>query len=158
MGKKYNLKVQDSEYIKGKKVELFIKATPVQARKAVAGEKIVTYVKDKNTGKLIEETTVTATENMWVIKNKGGEIYTNSDENFHKLYGDSNKEGERLPISKPRKCVKVTENISFTAPWGEKMYIQAGGMLNVDDEDNIYGINPEEFKETHIPFSKDMTK
>ena len=145
-------KVDPKEYIQGKAVELFIKATPVKARKAFEGEAVVAMVKDKETGALMpEHDPHIAVEGDWVVKNKGGEIYLVSNEEFHRIYGPSEKEGERIPEAKPRKCVRVAENICFEAPWGGEMRIQEGGYLNIDNMDGIYGINPEEFKETHMP-------
>lgn len=139
---------------------LFVKATPVNARKAEAGEVIQTYVKNKETGELIPEVEYVAKEGDWVIQNKGGEIYHNSDEEFHRIYGESSEEGIRIPLAKPRTLIQVPEDVCFPDPWdGSSMfYLQAGGMLNIDNMDCIYGINPQEFNETHVAYVPQNTE
>ena len=135
----------------GEKVEYFVKAIPVTARKAVEGEQIVTTVKDKDANTFTETVNV-AQKGDWIVTNVGGESYIVTNQNFHKLYGEDEKEGTRIPISTPRKLIKIQHNVSFEAPWGETMNIKKGGYLNLDNLNGIYGINPEEFKQTHVAY------
>lgn len=142
-------------FIQGKKAKLFIKKATVMARPAVIGEEVITYIKDKETKQLIEETRqVIKDENVVVVTNPGGEIYAIHKETFEKNYFKGENEGEYIAKATPRKLIQINENISFEAPWGGKMEIQAGGWLNLDNMDKIYGINPEEFYETHMPYTE----
>lgn len=138
----------------GKKSVKFFKSTPVYATKATTGQIVETFVKNKETGELIKETEKVAKSGEWFIVNKGKEAYLISSQTFHKFYGVSEEEGQRIPIKTPRTLIQIDENISFVAPWGEKMKIQSGGWLNIDDLSNIYGINPIEFEETHSPYDE----
>lgn len=155
-------KVNVREYIEellslGVKPELYVKATPVKARKARMGEEVVTMVKDQKDDTKLVETINVAERGDWVVTDKGGESYIVRKEDFHRIYGPSEEEGTRLPMAKPRKLIEIEENIEFDAPWGEKMKIQSGGFLNIDDMNGIYGINPDEFKQTHIKAPKNLT-
>lgn len=134
----------------GQKPKLYVKATPIMATRAVAGEEVLTYVKAEDGGQLLE-TTNTAIEGDWIVANPDGEQYIVHDAKFHEIYGPSNEEGKRLPLAKPRTLIQISEDITFPAPWGGEMNIQAGGQLNIDNMDGIYGINPEEFATTHSP-------
>ena len=137
----------------GAKVKTFIKKAVVNVRPAIVGEEVITYIKDKNTNALIEETRqIVKEENMVIITNPGGENYLVKKDIVENNYVKGEKEGEYIAKAKPRKVIEIDENISFTAPWGETMNLQAGAWLNIDNMDKIYGINPEEFYETHIPF------
>ena len=156
-------KVDPKEYVQrlmenGQKAKKFVKATPVMARKAKAGEVVVSMAIDKNSNRLVEETRNVAQEGDWVIKNKLGEVYINTNETFHRLYGASELEGKRMPIATPRTCIQIQDNISFMASWGEQQNIMKGGWLNIDNMDKIYGINPEEFAQTHVPYQPENTK
>ena len=148
-------KVNAREYVEellelGVEPELYIKATPVTARKARLGEEVVTMVESQTEkGKMVETVNV-AERGDWIVTNKGGESYIVSNDEFHRLYGPSEEEGQRFPVSKPRKLIKIEEDIEFPAPWGGEMKIQSGGYLNIDDMDGIYGINPAEFEQTHV--------
>ncbi len=70
---------------------------------------------------------------------------------FFSLY----KKGEGSDIYNPVATQKTVylipegKNLEFEAPWGGLMKIRSGGVI-VPEDDNFYGINPEEFKATHI--------
>lgn len=135
----------------GVKPKQYVKAVPVMATRAIAGEEVQTFVKDAENGGKLLETVNTAIEGDWIVANPDGEQYIIHDEKFHSIYGPSNEEGQRLPLAKPRTLIQISEDITFAAPWGGDMNIQAGGQLNIDNMDGIYGINPEEFASTHSP-------
>ena len=87
---------------------------------------------------------------MVVITNPGGENYIVKQEIVDSNYIKGNKDGEYIAKATPRKLIQINENISFLSRWGDTMNIQAGGYLNIDNMQKIYGINPVEFNETHI--------
>lgn len=142
----------------GKTSQKFVKKSLVMARPAVVGEEIVTLIKDKETKQLREETRQIATaENpLMIVTNPGGEVYAPTVEEFEERYVATEKEGEYLAKATPRNLIQIDEEITFEAPWGGDMTIQAGGWLNVDGlaKGDVYGINPEEFNETHIPYNE----
>ena len=140
-------------FLQGKIAKYFIKKAVVNVRPAIVGEEVITYIKDKNTNALIEETRqIVKEENLVIITNPGGENYLVKKDIVENNYVKGDKEGDYIAKAKPRKVIEIDENISFTAPWGETMNLQAGAWLNIDNMDKIYGINPEEFYETHIPY------
>ena len=139
----------------GNDPQLFIKKATVMIRHAEVGEEVVTYVKDKETKQLVEETRQTVKDdNCYVVTNPGGEVYVVSKEEIDKRYIKGEKDGEFIAKATPRRLVQIHENISFDAPWGGTMDIQAGGWLNIDDMNGVYGINPEEFNETHLAYTE----
>lgn len=148
----------DELFREGKMAETFTKKALVTARPAVVGEEIITLIKDKETKQLREETRQIATaENpLMVVTNPGGEVYAPTVEEFNSRYVATENEGEYLADPKPRRLIQIDEEITFEAPWGGDMTIQAGGWLNIDGlaKGDVYGINPEEFNQTHIPYNE----
>ncbi len=61
-------------------------------------------------------------------------------------------DGVYKPAGGEQTFVKVTDDICFTAPWGEVQNIISGGYLNVTDPKDVYGIAAEEFAETYTIF------
>ena len=139
----------------GKQISLYIKKATISVRKANIGEEVITYIKDKETGKLIEETRqIIKDENIYVVTNVGGEVYAITLDTLNKNYYKGEKENEYIAKATPRKVIEIDENISFVAPWGEIMNLQAGAWLNVDDMTKIYGINPIEFYQTYKKYEQ----
>lgn len=142
----------------GKTAEQFVKKALVTARPAMAGEEIITLVKDKETKQLREETrqTVKNDGELMVVTNPGGEVYAPTVKEFNERYIPTEKDGEYLTKATPRRLIQIDEEITFDAPWGGDMTIQAGGWLNIDGlaKGDVYGINPEEMAETHIQYNE----
>lgn len=120
------------------------------ARRGVAGEKIVTVMAN---GLKETENTVAADENGnpdWVVTGIGGEQYVVTDAVFNSKYEPiEGREGVYRPKSFPVTAAQTDEAISFTAPWGEKMNIAAGGYIVFTNPPDIYGIQQAEFDATY---------
>ncbi len=127
-----------------KNAPMYEKYAIVEARPAKPGEKIVTRVNTK--GGTMEETKNQAGQGDFIVTNPGGEEYIIKSDKFSKLY-------EKLPDGKFKamgevRAIKTDRNVAFTAPWGEKMNILAGGYL-VDNNGDRYGIEESIFKMTY---------
>lgn len=135
----------------GAKPFLAAKSARIKARPAKAGEVVVT-----KTANGVEETKNTAKEGDMIAKNPGGEEYIINAATFAKKYevDPSNPEQYR-PKGGAQKFITLKDDLSFPAPWGEQMNIKAGGVLNISNLDDIYGIQKEEFKDTYKRCDKD---
>ena len=116
----------------------------VEARPAKAGEKIITLVSTPSG--TIKETKNKAGEGDFIVTNPGGEQYIIKGEKFSTLYKKL-PAGKFKPLGKV-KAVQSGKNVVFTAPWGEKMKILAGGYL-VDNKGDRYGIEENVFAQTY---------
>ena len=86
----------------------------------------------------------------WIVTNPTGECYVVRDSVFRDKYiPDGETIGRFLSKGKPVAGVRIDENISFEAPWGEEMRIAAGGVLILNGAQDIYGIQAEEFASTY---------
>ena len=147
--------VNPTEYVQnlmeaGAKPALYTKSVKVKARKGTVGEQIITKMADG----LVETTNEVKNEGDWIITNPTGEEYIIKKETFEAKYNlTPNDMGEYTPKPSPQKFLKINEDISFTASWGEKMNIAAGGYLNVSgiETGDVYGIQKDEFKKTYAP-------
>ena len=91
--------------------------------------------------------------NMWIISDS---VLT---EKYTKTESGKNNEpiehceyyGAFEPKGGVQEFIVIHEEISFNAPWGELQNIYEGGVLNVTNLNDIYGINKDEFKETYTP-------
>lgn len=81
-------------------------------------------------------------ENRWAV----------DADTFKRKYQPSD-EGKNVyrPAGKPMLAYEISEPISFTAPWGEVMYIDRGGYLmqDPDNQNDIYGISAKDFAGTY---------
>lgn len=133
----------------------------VQARQVTDpnGEDLTTYVQDGTV-----ETVNHANQGDWILTNADHKTglpvidnngNTNSwaipDAAFKKKYdcGNPDKNGNFVPKGGEQTFIKTSENISFTAPWGEQQNIKAGGYINITSPDDIYGIARDEFYQTY---------
>lgn len=122
------------------------KMTPMTfARNTVPGLRVVTITAD---GK---ETENTANEGDVIMSGPSGEQYVIKGPKFDKLYTE-NPDGTRIPEQSPRQVSKYegTEEITFTAPWGESMILKPGDYL-VKDGDGYYRIAKTEYEQTYNP-------
>lgn len=81
-------------------------------------------------------------DNKWVIDN----------ETFKRKYEpDPSQSGVYKPKGGPMNATQISEPISFTAPWGEKMNIDKGGYILQDPNspNDIYGISQKDFNNTY---------
>ena len=123
---------------------LYEKCVYVKARRAEAGEVIVTIVKSKN--EQLEETRNVAGDGDYIVTNPGGEEYIVSLKKFADSY-KAHPDGRYQSIGIVR-AFQIHENVEFTAPWGDIMRIRQGGYL-VENDGDRYGIEEEVFQETY---------
>jgi hypothetical protein len=147
--------INPQEFVQNHKEDilLFIKDVHVNARIAKEGETISTIMKDGHV-----ETKNIAKSNQVVIKNPDGEEYIIDREKFEKRYDTNSVKmtGDYQSFKANGGPVEVirlnqNENVSFIAPWGEKMEIKGGGVIVNGGPNDIYGIQPEEFQNTYKP-------
>ena len=127
---------------------------------------------------ILEETSNTAKPGSWIITNPNGEQYVikdklvkvkdengnvvldengqpkteilTADAQMDRLYYPADANGFRVPKAPatPKRFVKLTENVCFTAPWGGTMFAPAGSYLCLD-KGGYYSITNHEFEATH---------
>jgi len=123
------------------------KTAKVTAEKVPEGTVVETIMADGHV-----ETKKTAGEGGgYRITNPTGEQYLVDTEKFEKLYDATDKEGIYAPKFSPKKVVDIDQNVAFKAPWGEEMRIRKDGVLVHQGVGDIYGIQPDEYKETYSP-------
>jgi len=102
----------------------------------------------------IEETRNTAHAGDRIITGPQGERYVIEEEKFEKLYEQNPESPEEFRSKGDVQAIHLTEDVSFEAPWGEQMHIEAGGVL-VKNGDDIYGIEEKAFAQTYGRSDKD---
>lgn len=125
----------------------------VNARKANAGEKVQTTLKDgtKETDERV------ADDGDWIVSNVdgGGEEWIVTDKSFRKKYEPAGEDGVWKPKGAPMLAAKLPVSIEFKPPmWGgDVQRVEKGGWLLKDKKNpkDIYGIGEEEFKDTYKP-------
>lgn len=132
------------------------KTAVVSARAPQLGEEVDTNPRCVIDGKTytFSETKRVITEkdielNSVLVKNPDGEEYVLKGEKFVRTYDEV--EGGYQPVDMPRKFVTITKNISFKAPWGEKMFAPKGSKLciqNLDSRD-VYSVTNSAFDSTY---------
>lgn len=142
-----------SDLVESSEQELleYKKFARVKAEQGKVGQEIVTIMKDGlvETKNVVKEDPETG-EPDWIVTNPNGEQYCVPDKTFKKKYElEVDSEGYHRPKGGAIKAIQITDNISFTAPWGEKMNIVKGGYLVVNNPNDIYGIQEEEFHNTY---------
>ena len=128
----------------------------IKARPGIEGEEIVTIMENgleetKNTVKL-DENGVPG----WVVTGVGGEEYIVPDATFRKKYEiDPENPEQYKPKGAPALVVRASENVQFTAPWGEVQNLVAGGFIVLESPEKVYGIQEEEFHKTYKDTGRD---
>ena len=118
------------------------KTSSVRAEHVPANTPITTRMKDGHI-----ETQNTSKEGDVLVTNPSGEQYLVGQEKFNARY---DQRGDVFtPKAAPVEVMAIRENVSFKAPWGEEMKIKAGGVLVKAGENDVYGIQKEEFHETY---------
>ena len=143
--KEYVLKHIDNCLI-GSKVS---NVTAVQGR---VGQKVKTIMKDgfAETYNIVSYDSSTG-EPDWIVTQESGENMVVSDAKYKSLYeiGDI-KPGEKIkPNGKYRAMIRIDENVALKTSWGEVQYIKKGGVLVVLEQNDIYGIQKEEFENSY---------
>lgn len=128
-----------------------VKHACVSARLGIEGEVIKTIMEDglEETINIVDKDPVTDKVD-WVVTNPNNEQYIVPHAVFIKKYCiDPENPDLYKPLEEIKIAVQINEHIMFKAPWGDNMYIQAGGYLIINSETDIYGIQEQEFLETY---------
>ncbi len=135
---------------KGATPSYFKKYAKIQAKRALGGEKITTILSDGTV-----ETTNIANKGDWIATNPGGEQYIIPGDKFEKRYEiETGVDGKHAPKGAPILALQINEDISILTSWGEEQHLKIGSWLNITDSKDIYGIAPEEFKNTYAKCDK----
>ncbi|MBO4412986.1 MAG: hypothetical protein J5779_03125, partial [Clostridia bacterium] len=128
------------------------KTANITAVKGKVGQAVKTIMKDGFT-----ETTnvvsydVETGEPDWIVTQASGEQMVVNDTKFKSLYEKSDATaGEEIkPLGKFRSMIRLDEDVAFKASWGDMQYIKKGGVLVVLANNDIYGIQKEEFEQSY---------
>ncbi len=137
----------------GADLKEYKKFARVRAEQGRVGQEVITQMKNGlvETKNVVKEDPETE-EPDWIVTNPDGEQYIVPDKTFRKKYDvEKDADGYHRPKGGPVKAVQINEDISFMAPWGEKMNIEKGGFLVVNGPKDIYGIQLDEFNNTYKP-------
>lgn len=140
-----------------KDAKLYTKFGKVLWRHATPGETVLTVIKG------VLETANTAKTNDVVVKNFNvGQSteewiisYDKLKERYFRLGKTHLIDGKEWQLAEARGFVKAIEHrgesFEMTAPWGEHMIVNDGDFIaqNVNDEDDIYRIEREQFLATY---------
>ncbi len=127
------------------------KYAKIFATQGTWGESVQTIMQNG----LVETTNVVSVDEKtdepdWIVTNPAGEKYIVPDSTFRKKYESFDlTQGIYKPKGGVQKFIQIDEDISFTASWGEKMTISAGGYINTTDFNDIYGVQKDEFLNTY---------
>ncbi len=143
-------KIDPASYTDWSKASWAQKTAQVMAEKVPEGTVVETIMADGHV-----ETEKTAGKNGgYKVTNPSGEQYLVDPAKFESRY-DQVGENTFAPKFDPVRVVSLSESVSFIAPWGEEMRIKSGGVLVKGSGDNdIYGIQPEEFSQTYSIISQ----
>ncbi|MGD9537131.1 MAG: hypothetical protein AB7P52_05180 [Alphaproteobacteria bacterium] len=136
--------INPDDYFDQSQARMATKTTTIQARPAVAGEEVITVMKDGHV-----ETRNTAKAGDYIVTNPDGERYIVPGEKFESKYAPTETPGVYRPAGGPVKVMTLQEDVSFKAPWGEEMRIRADGVLVYNGLGDVYGIQPDEFRRTY---------
>ncbi|MCM1364873.1 MAG: TIR domain-containing protein [Faecalibacterium sp.] len=130
----------------------YAKTAIITARQGIAGERVSTIMADgmKETENAVTVDAETGNPG-WIVTNPTGEQYIVPDSVFQQKYEPADTADTYKPKGKPITAVQISEDISFTAPWGEKMNIASGGYIVLGAGDDYYGVQKAEFEATYEP-------
>ena len=150
-----NLTLYASKLMSNKSLILAVKDCKVKARKVKLGEVVDTRPRTEIKGKIytFSETTRVVDEGKVdniAVTNPDGEEYLLTPQKFKERYTVDAK-GNIVSKGQPQEFVVVTEDIIITpTTWGgDTQVICKGGVLNVTNLNDIYGITNVAFKHTY---------
>lgn len=131
-----------------------VKKAYVSARESAGNEKIKTFAADgleTVNVTVCGDIVVTATDRMGtpVLRNGKENIWVVDPNVFNEKYILTEKAGVYRPKGDAQIFVVLDHDSEFTAPWGELQKIKKGGVINVTNFDDIYGIGETEFNNTY---------
>ena len=145
----------------GAKVGYAQKKVTVTARVGIVGEEVDTRPRVERDGKtyVIGETKgKVKVEGSMVVKNPDGEEYIVKPDKFESKYRETEEKGVYKPTDGPIKYVVADRDIAYIAPWGELMFVLKGGILNISNLDDVYGIQNSAFEKTYTEIKNDKIK
>ncbi len=143
------------------------KCAGVMARIGREGEEVATYVangtletvnrvkRDENGDLDVVVTTTDAEGHVIVYGDGRTNVHLIPRAKFDRKY---RRDGEEVnterelyfrPAAGIQEFVRIDEDISFIAAWGEEQVLKAESFLNITDPGDIYGISYEEFVQTY---------
>lgn len=130
----------------------------VKAKPGKVGDKVITKPVIERDGKeyfLNETESAVQVEGSMIVINPMGEEYIVKPEAFAKKYKKvESKEDTYIAVAEAIDYIKLTEDIVFTASWGEEMVGLKGGVLNVSNLNDIYCIQNTCFANTYLKLEK----
>jgi hypothetical protein len=121
------------------------KTAQVKAEFVAPGTKVETIMSNG----LVETSKTAGADGGYKVTAQTGEQYLVDKTKFEKIYTATGTPEVYAPVSEPRKVLGLDRNVSFTAPWGEPMRIQSGGVLVNSGKKDVYGIQPDEFRASY---------
>ena len=140
------LLAKDMRHVLFRPQATYEKFARIQAVQAQGGEPIETVLANGT-----RETTNVAKKGDWIVTNPGGEQYIVPGDKFPKKYEAAPELGEGWfkPAGGPQQFVKIHQDMTITAPWGEQQVLKKGAYLNVTNPNDIYGVAEAEFHDTY---------
>lgn len=128
------------------------KIANITAEKGKVGQVVKTIMKDgfTETSNVVSYDIKTG-EPDWIVTQATGERMIVNDTKFKNLYEYSAmQEGKEIaPTGKYRSMMVLNENVALKASWGGMQYIKKGGVLVVLANNDIYGIQKDEFEKSY---------
>lgn len=84
-----------------------------------------------------------------LLRNPAGEEYAIGMQKFIERYGEYDGEREYAPKGVEVSFVYTSRPVVLTPSWGGDMFVKAGGAVIIEDDESIYGIQPDEFRDTY---------
>ena len=112
------------------------KSAQVLAERVGPGTVVQTIMADGH----VETSKTAGTNGGYKVTNPNGEQYLVDPAKFESRY-ESAGENAYCPKWDPVRVVRTDGNVSFKAPWGEDMFIKAGGVLVKGSGDNDIYVN-----------------
>lgn len=120
------------------------KKVTVKARQAIVEEIVITHTDDG----FIETRNIARTGD-YIVSDLDHHEYVVRKKDFHNNYSKTGKTGTYKPIDRALEVMLLSEDVKFLAPWGEEMRIKSGGALINKGPNDIYGIQPDDFKDLY---------
>lgn len=132
----------------------------ILVRLAKDGEEIITYATDggvetKETARLDQIVVTSADYDGNPVIDKNGHVneYLMNQETLLKKY-EKIREGFYKPKGGVQTFAKLDEDVTVLVPWGKggslvPQYVDVGGVLNITNEEDIYGISSKDFAKSY---------
>ena len=125
-----------------------VKIAQIKAREGIVGETVVTKLKNGH----IETENCNIEKGDMIVTNPFGEEYVVKADIFKNKYKiNPNNPEQYCSKVAVQQFLRLTEDICFKAPWGQKMYMKKGDFINITglNTGDVYGVAQEEFFNTY---------